>query len=83
LDRIKLVLGIALVAMSTGCVGFVDGDYGGGGWWEGPDVFFGGGYERGHDVRGYSSRGAASRHAAHPGGGGHAGGGGHGGGGRR
>ncbi len=73
--RIKLGLGILLLATLTGCIGYVGGggDYGGGGWWGGPDIYvFGGGYDhdRGHDVRGYSARGAASRGAAHSGGGG-------------
>ena len=46
----------------------------------GPDVYlFGGGYDRGRYVHGYSDRGAASRAAAHPSAGGHAGGGGGGG----
>ena len=81
-DRIKIGLGIALLAALTGCVGFVDGggDYGGAVVVPGPDFyFFGGGYDRGRDVHGYSQRGAVSRGAAHPSGGGHAGGGGHGG----
>jgi hypothetical protein len=82
-DLIKIGLGIALLAALTGCVGYVDGGYGGAVVVAEPDVyFFGGGYERGRDVRGYSDRGSASRAAAHPSGG-HAGGGGggHGGGG--
>jgi hypothetical protein len=75
-DQIKIVLGIVLVATLTGCVGFVDGggDYGGAVVVPGPDLFlFGGGYDRGHDMHGYSQRGAVSRGAAHPGGGGHGG----------
>ena len=32
-DRIKIGLGIALLAALTGCVGYVDGGYGGGRWW--------------------------------------------------
>jgi hypothetical protein len=71
-----LLLGIVLLTALIGCVGYVDGGYGGGAVIvPGPDVYlFGGGYDRGGDARGYSHRGAASR-----GGGGH--GGGHGGGG--
>ena len=69
-DRIKIGLGIALLAAFTGCVGYVDGGYYGG-----PVVvpapavyFYGGGYERGRDVRVYSQRGFESRAVAHPGG---------------
>jgi hypothetical protein len=68
-DRIKIGLGVALVATLTGCVGFVDGggDYGGAVVVPGPDVYlFGGGYDRGRDVHGYSQRGAVSRGVAHP-----------------
>ncbi len=63
-------LGIALLAVLTGCVGYVDGGYYGGPVVvPGPDVYFyGGGYERGHDVRVYSHRGFESRAVAHPGG---------------
>lgn len=76
--RFQIVLGLALLTALTGCVGYVDGGYGGGAVIvPGPDVFlFGGGYDRGHDARDYSHRGAVSR-----GGGGS--GGEHGGGGRR
>ena len=75
-DLIKIGAGIALVAALTGCVGFVGGDGGGG---EvvvpGPDLFlFGGDYDRGRDVHGYSQRGSSSRAAAHSGGGGGRGG---------
>ena len=88
-DLIKIGLGIALLAALTGCVGYVDGGYVGGGYGDAvvvaePDVYlFGGGYDRGRDVHDYSRRGGESRAAAHPSGGGHAGGGGdgHGGGG--
>jgi hypothetical protein len=74
-NRIKIGLGIALLATLTGCIGFVGGDggyYGGGGWWDDGGWRGGGGrgYDRGHDVHGYSDRGAASRGAAHGGGGG-------------
>jgi hypothetical protein len=67
-DRIKIVLGIALVATLVGCVGYVDGGYGGGGVVVAePDVYvFGGGYERGRDVHAYSQRGVQSRAVAHP-----------------
>ena len=69
-DRIKIGLGIALLAAFTGCVGYVDGGYYGGPVVvPGPAVYFyGGGYERGNDVRVYSHRGAESRAVAHPGG---------------
>ena len=66
-DRIKIGLGIALLAALTGCVGFVGGGYGGAVVVSEPDVyFFGGGYERGRDVHDYSHRGFESRAAAHP-----------------
>ena len=92
-NRIKIGLGIVLVASLTGCAGYVDGGYGGGygdygdyGYdGGGSDIYlFSGGYDRGRDVRAYSHRGSESRGAAHfsgAGGGGHSGGGGHGGGG--
>lgn len=74
-DRIKIALGITLLTALTGCIGFVGGGYGGGGVVVAePDLFlFGGGYDRGRDVHGYSQRGAESRAASHPGGGGHGG----------
>ena len=76
-DLIKIGLGIALLAALSGCVGFVGGGYGGAVVVAEPDVYlFGGGYDRGRDVHGYSDRGSVSRAAAHPSGGGHAGGGG-------
>jgi hypothetical protein len=67
-DRIKIGLGIALLAAFTGCVGFVDGGYGGGTVVvPGPDVnFWGGDYGSGRDVHAYSQRGVASRAVAHP-----------------
>ena len=80
-DRIKIGLGIAVLAGLTGCVGYVDGGYVDGGYDGGvvvaePDVyFFGGGYDRGRDVHDYSHRGSESRAVAHPGGGGRGGGG--------
>ena len=75
-NRIKIGLGIALLAALTGCVGYVDGGYVGEGYGGAvvvaePDVYiFGGGYERGRDVHDYSRRGGESRAAAHPSGGG-------------
>jgi hypothetical protein len=75
-NQIKIGLVMALLAALTGCVGYVGADYGGGVVVGGPDVtIFGGGFERGRDVRGYSHRGFESRAAAHPGGGGRGGGG--------
>jgi hypothetical protein len=71
-QKIELTgLAIALSATFMGCVGYVDGGYGGGAVVVGgPDVaLFGGGYDRGHDVHAYSQRGGASRTAAHGGGG--------------
>ena len=67
-DRIKIGLTVALVAVLTGCVGYVDGGYGGSAVVVSePDVYvFGGGYERGRDVHDYSHRGAESRTVAHP-----------------
>jgi hypothetical protein len=69
-DGVKIVLGIALLALFTGCVGFVGGGGGGEVVVPGPDLYlFGGGYDRGRDVHLYSSRGAVSRGVAHPRGG--------------
>jgi hypothetical protein len=68
IDRIKIGLQIALLAIFTGCVGYVDGGPGEAVVVAGPpDVyFFGGGYERGRDVHVYSHRGFESRAVAHP-----------------
>lgn len=67
--RIQIWVGIALLAIITGCVGYVDGGYGAV-VVPGPDVhFYGGFYERGRDVHVYSHRGYESRGAAHPSGG--------------
>jgi hypothetical protein len=69
-NRIKMGLGIALLAASMGCVGYMDGGYGGGydgGYVGAPDMYvFGGEYERGRDVHEYSHRGSVSRGSAHP-----------------
>jgi len=71
LGRIKIGLGIAALAALIGCVGYVDGGYGGAVIVPGPDVYlFGGGYERGRDVHAFSQRGFVSREVAHPVGGG-------------
>lgn len=67
-DRIKVGLGIGLLAALTGCIGYVDGGYVEPAIWpEPPVVFLGGFYERGHDVHAYSHRGAESRAIAHRG----------------
>jgi len=67
-DRIKMGLGITLLATLMGCVGYVDGGYGGAVVVPAPEVVvFGGGYyERGRDVHEYSHRGYESRAVAHP-----------------
>ena len=73
IDRIKIGLGIVLLAAFTGCVGFLDGGYGGP-VYPGNDVYFYDGYsERGPDVYRYSHRGHESHESAHHGGGGHSG----------
>src|ERR1035441_1683604 len=58
-DRIKIGLGIALLAALTGCVGYVDGGYyGGPGAGPGAGVgFFGGGDDRGGGMDGYNHPG--------------------------
>jgi hypothetical protein len=62
-DRIKIGLGIAVLAGLTGCVGYVDGGYVDvttvrEWWWRSlMHVFWGGGYDRGRDVHDYSHRG--------------------------
>jgi hypothetical protein len=68
MKRIKIGLGIALLAVLTGCVGYVDGGYYGGPVVvPGPSVYFwGGDYDRGRDVHVYSQRGVASRAVVHP-----------------
>ncbi len=55
----EIALGLTLLLALTGCVGYVGGGYGGGGavFVPGPEVtIFGGGFERGRDVRAYSHR---------------------------
>jgi hypothetical protein len=70
-DRIKIGLGIALLAVLTGCVGYVGGGYSSAVVVPGPDMYvFGGSYERGRDVHDYSHRGFESRASAHAVGGG-------------
>lgn len=72
MDRIKMGLGIALMAALMGCVGYMGEDYGGAVVVPDPDLYLfgggyvGGGYERGRDVRVYSHRGSESRASAHP-----------------
>jgi hypothetical protein len=75
IDRLKIGLGIALLAAFAGCVGYVDGGYGGGTVVVGePGYFLGGPYLPGRDVHGYSHRGSVSRAVAHGGGGARGGG---------
>jgi hypothetical protein len=63
-------LGAALMATMAGCVGYVDGGYGGGVVVEEPGItVFGGGFDRGGDARAYSHRGGESRAVARAGGG--------------
>ena len=70
---IKVGLGIALLAASTGCVGYAGGRHGQAVMVPGPEVrVVVGSYderERGHDVHAYSRRGSESRASAHPAGG--------------
>jgi hypothetical protein len=71
-QQIKIGLGMALLAGVIGCVGYVDGGYGGAVIVPGPPEigFYGGPYfEGGRDVHVYSNRGHESRAVAHPGGG--------------
>ena len=65
--RLKLGVGIAILAASAGCVGYVEGGYGGPVVLPGPELFFWGGeYEGGHEAHAYSHRGFESRAVAHP-----------------
>jgi hypothetical protein len=68
-QRIKVGLGIALVAVFAGCVGYVDGGGGGAVVVDGPG-FWGGPWRGGRDVHAFSHRGSVSRGFAHGGGGG-------------
>jgi len=77
-SRLRTGLGIVLLTIVAGCLGYVDSGYVDGGYGgvvvvpEPEVVLFGGGYyERGRDVHAYSHRGAASRATAHPVSGGH------------
>ena len=66
-DLIKLGLGLALLSVLMGCVGYVGGRYRGRVLVPGPEVYiFGGYYERGREVRDYSHRGYESRVLVHP-----------------
>jgi hypothetical protein len=66
---LKLALTMALLAGSAGCVGYAGGGYdyvGGGAVVVEPDVsFYGGFYDRGHEVHAFSHRGSESRGFAH------------------
>ncbi len=65
---VQLGLGVLLLFSLVGCVGYVDGGYGGGAVVvPGPDYyFFGGGYEHRREIHEYHDRGAHSREVAHP-----------------
>ena len=80
--RLRTGLGLLLLTVVAGCLGYVDGGYVNEGYGgpvvvAEPDVvlfgggYYGGGYERGRDVHAYSHRGVVSRAAAHPVSGGH------------
>jgi len=62
---LAIVMGIFLMVVLAGCVGFV-GPSGGGAVVVGPPVpdvtIWGGDYDRGHDAHFYSHRGYESRH---------------------
>jgi len=61
-DGINLLLGMTLVAILAGCMGYVDSGYDGAVVVPQPEpYFYGGVYERGPDVRIYSHRGFVSR----------------------
>jgi hypothetical protein len=71
LNRIRIGLALVFLAVLTGCVGYADGGAvvaGPAVGIYGPDVgFYGGFYDRGHDVHAYRDRGVRSRGIAHPG----------------
>jgi len=79
MKRIQRAGAVVLLTVVAGCLGYVDGGYGGAVVVPEPDVYlfgsgyYGGGYyyDRGRDVREYSHRGAVSRGAAHARGNGH------------
>ena len=58
-DRIKIGLGIALLTVLMGCVGYVDGGYAAARWWcRGLIcIFSAAAYDRGRDVHAFSQRG--------------------------
>ena len=72
LQRMKVGLMGLMAAALAGCLGYVDGGYGGAVIVPEPTVVFwgggysGGDYDRRHDVYEYSHRGAASRAVVHP-----------------
>jgi hypothetical protein len=69
INGVKVVLAVLVLAALSGCVGYVDGGYGGTVVVPGPDVgFYGGFHDGGHDVNVYHDRGVRSRGVAHPGG---------------
>ena len=65
IQRIKIGLGVAMLACAAGCVGYVDG--GGSAAVVVPGPVFYGGFESRPVVRVYSDRGYRSREYAHPG----------------
>jgi hypothetical protein len=69
-NHLKIALAITLLAVLTGCAGYVDGPgyYGASVVVPAPDVgFYGGFYDRGVDVHAYHDRGFRSRGVAHGG----------------
>jgi hypothetical protein len=69
INGVKVGLAMLVLAASSGCVGYVDGGYGGTVVVPGPDVgIYGGFHDRGADVHAYHDRGIRSRGIAHPGG---------------
>ena len=66
-QEVALAAGVLVAAIFTGCVGYVDGGYGGGAVVvHEPDTYiYGGSYESVHDVNVYSHRGAVSRTVVH------------------